>query len=119
MIRLGLSIFNDYNYDIVELNASEQRSKKMIHEKVSVIGKYSVNAIQNIEERKKVGLIMDEIDGIVGGDRGGVQELVDMIETQRAYEVILKTKKSLFDWTMNTKSDFINYEIYEKTLICA
>ncbi len=30
---------------------------------------------------------------------------------QRAYEVILKTKKSLFDWTANTKSDFINFEI--------
>ena len=35
----------------------------------------------------------------------------DAQRSQRAYEVILKTKKSLFDWTMNTKSDFINYEI--------
>ena len=35
----------------------------------------------------------------------------DSQRTQRAYEVILKTKKSLFDWTMNTKSDFINCEI--------
>ena len=35
----------------------------------------------------------------------------DSQRTQRAYEVILKTKKSLFDWTMNTQSDFINFEI--------
>ena len=35
----------------------------------------------------------------------------DSQRAQRAYEVILKTKKSLFDWTMNTKSDFINCEI--------
>ena len=35
----------------------------------------------------------------------------DSQRTQRAYEVILKTKKSLFDWTMNTKSDFINFDI--------
>jgi len=35
----------------------------------------------------------------------------DSQRIQRAYEVILKTKKSLFDWTMNTKSDFINFEI--------
>ena len=35
----------------------------------------------------------------------------DSQRAQRAYEVILKTKKSLFDWTINTKSDFINYEI--------
>ena len=35
----------------------------------------------------------------------------DSQRAQRAYEVILKTKKSLFDWTANTKSDFINFEI--------
>ena len=35
----------------------------------------------------------------------------DSQRTQRAYEVILKTKKSLFDWTIKTKSDFINFEI--------
>ena len=35
----------------------------------------------------------------------------DSQRSQRAYEVILKTKKSLFDWTMNTRSDFINFEI--------
>ena len=30
---------------------------------------------------------------------------------QRAYEVKLKTKKSLFDWFANTKSDFLDFEI--------
>ena len=35
----------------------------------------------------------------------------DSQRTQRAYEVILKTKKSLFDWIKKTKSDFLNYEI--------
>ena len=35
----------------------------------------------------------------------------DSQRSQRAYEVILKTKKSLFDWIANTKSDFINFQI--------
>jgi len=35
----------------------------------------------------------------------------DSQRVQRAYEVILKTKKSLFDWTVDTKSDFLNYEL--------
>ena len=30
---------------------------------------------------------------------------------QRAYEVKLKTKKSLLDWFVNTKSDFLDFEI--------
>jgi tRNA dimethylallyltransferase len=35
----------------------------------------------------------------------------DSQRTQRAYEVIIKTKKSLLDWISNTKSDFVNYDI--------
>ena len=35
----------------------------------------------------------------------------DSQRTQRAYEVKLKTKKSLFDWIENTKSDFLDYNL--------
>ena len=35
----------------------------------------------------------------------------DSQRSQRAYEVILKTKKSIFDWTNNTKSEFSEYDI--------
>ena len=35
----------------------------------------------------------------------------DSQRVQRAYEVKLKTNKSLFDWFANTKSDFLDYEI--------
>lgn len=35
----------------------------------------------------------------------------DTQRTLRAYEVKLSTKKSLYDWASNTKSDFLNYEL--------
>ncbi len=35
----------------------------------------------------------------------------DSQRTQRAYEVALKTKKSLFDWIKETKSEFTDFEI--------
>ena len=35
----------------------------------------------------------------------------DSQRVQRAYEVKIKTKKSLFDWFTNTKSDFLDFEI--------
>ncbi len=35
----------------------------------------------------------------------------DSQRSQRAYEVKLKTKKSLFDWIADTKSDFLDYDI--------
>ena len=35
----------------------------------------------------------------------------DSQRLQRAYEVMIKTNKSLFDWISNTKSDFVDYDI--------
>ena len=35
----------------------------------------------------------------------------DSQRAQRAYEVILKTNKSFFDWIKNTRSDFTNFKI--------
>ncbi len=35
----------------------------------------------------------------------------DTQRSQRAYEVAIKTKKSFYDWTKNTKSEFANHEI--------
>ncbi len=35
----------------------------------------------------------------------------DSQRIQRAYEVKLKTRKSLFDWIANTKSDFLDYDL--------
>ena len=37
--------------------------------------------------------------------------LTDTQRVLRAYEVKFKTKKSLYDWATNTKSDFLNYDI--------
>ena len=39
----------------------------------------------------------------------------DSQRTQRAYEVKLKTKKSLFDWFAKTQSDFFRFQ-YKKNL---
>ncbi|MDC0529896.1 tRNA (adenosine(37)-N6)-dimethylallyltransferase MiaA [Pelagibacteraceae bacterium] len=35
----------------------------------------------------------------------------DAQRAQRAYEVKLKTKKSIFDWIENTKSDFVDFDL--------
>ncbi len=72
----------------------------MIHAKVGVIGKYSVIALQDMTERKQVGLIMDEVDGIAGGDKGGVQELVDIIIGKK-----IKAKKGKGKTSKTSKKD--------------
>ncbi|KAF1963096.1 DNA replication factor C, large subunit [Byssothecium circinans] len=69
-------------YDIVERNASDTRSKKLIEE--GLRGVLSTNSLhgyfagdgKDVETaKKKMVLIMDEVDGMSAGDRGGVGAL--------------------------------------------
>ncbi|KAH5044551.1 replication factor C subunit 1 [Parastagonospora nodorum] len=69
-------------YDIVERNASDTRSKKLIEE--GLRGVLSTNSLhgyfagdgKKVESaKKKLVLIMDEVDGMSAGDRGGVGAL--------------------------------------------
>jgi replication factor C subunit 1 len=72
-------------YDIVETNASDTRSKKLVEEGLrgilnttSLLGYFAGDG-QNVEaSKKKLVLIMDEVDGMSAGDRGGVGALASI-----------------------------------------
>lgn len=69
-------------YDIVESNASDTRSKKLVEtglkgvlDTTSLLG-YFAGGDRKVEtDKKKLVLIMDEVDGMSAGDRGGVGAL--------------------------------------------
>ena len=72
-------LLNDFDYDIVEFNASELRNQKLIKEKLDEING-SINIMNFMcQKRKYIGIIMDEIDGMSSGDRGGVSELINIM----------------------------------------
>ncbi|KAJ5651368.1 Replication factor C subunit 1 [Penicillium longicatenatum] len=69
-------------YDIIESNASDTRSKKLVE--TGTLGVLDTTSLQgyfagdgkNVDSNKKnVCLIMDEVDGMSAGDRGGVGAL--------------------------------------------
>ncbi|ORY56070.1 replication factor RFC1 C terminal domain-containing protein [Pseudomassariella vexata] len=69
-------------YDIIEQNASDSRSKKLVELGVSdVMNNTSLNGYfagdgKKVDAtKKKIALIMDEVDGMSAGDRGGVGAL--------------------------------------------
>ncbi|KAF2808895.1 DNA replication factor C, large subunit [Mytilinidion resinicola] len=69
-------------YDVVESNASDTRSKKMVENGLkgvlsttSLLGYFSGDGKQVEASKKKLVLIMDEVDGMSAGDRGGVGAL--------------------------------------------
>lgn len=76
-------------YDVIELNASDARSKRVVREVVgsathsaSVMGLGSSSKNEATRKSKRV-IIMDEVDGMSSDDRGGNQELIQIIKQSR------------------------------------
>jgi replication factor C subunit 1 len=85
-------IAKQLGFEVTEVNASDTRGKSSSDVKDGVGGKAS-NAIREMVTNramsffggapKKMCLIMDEVDGMSGGDRGGVQELITCIKLSK------------------------------------
>lgn len=66
-------------FDVVESNASDTRSKKLVEsglrgvlDTTSILGFFAGDGKKVDPTKKKLVLIMDEVDGMSAGDRGGV-----------------------------------------------
>ncbi|NP_001135428.1 germ line transcription factor 1 [Nasonia vitripennis] len=75
-------------YEVLEFNASDTRSKKLLQEEIAGIlsNKTVKSFLTNGQEKKKNPpkhvLLMDEVDGMAGNeDRGGMQELIAFIKS--------------------------------------
>jgi len=87
---LAYLILEYYNYEIIECNASDTRTKKTIQETLGQISKVSVCMDDN-DNFKETAILMDEIDGLNGGEFNSVQELIDIITKDKD----TKTKKNI------------------------
>ncbi|KAH9416270.1 replication factor C subunit 1 [Dermatophagoides pteronyssinus] len=92
-------VCKELGYDYLELNASDQRNKKSLHENVRDLLKntkltdffksttntndHDDRSIDNEQKlTSKHCLIMDEVDGVSGNaDRGGIAELIQLIKS--------------------------------------
>lgn len=74
-------ILKEFGFQVKEFNASDIRSKSLINENLS--GLININNVQSklvhSNNIKTTGIIMDEVDGMFKGDRGGVDELLSFI----------------------------------------
>lgn len=79
-------VCKELGYDVIEMNASDTRSKKTLHETVrEIIDSTSLTSMFTGAHKatKKHVLIMDEVDGMSAGDRGGMAELILLIRKTR------------------------------------
>jgi hypothetical protein len=77
------NILKDLNYDIIKYDAGDIRNKSVIDE----ITKYNMSDknIMSIFNKKikKIAIIMDEIDGMNNGDKGGINTLIKLIRPKK------------------------------------
>ncbi|CAD2085490.1 replication factor C subunit 1, putative [Plasmodium vinckei lentum] len=67
-------------YNVIEFNASDERNKAAV-EKIGEMatGGYSITSLNN-KSLKKTCIIMDEVDGMSSGDKGGSSAILKLIE---------------------------------------
>jgi replication factor C subunit 1 len=77
-------------YDVVELNASDTRSEKALKaaatdmvSNTSICGFAGGGGSGGGSAQRKMALIMDEVDGMSSGDRGGVSTLIGVIKSSK------------------------------------
>jgi DNA polymerase III delta prime subunit len=102
------NILNELGYDIIKYDAGDIRNKSII----DTITKHNMSD-KNImslfyKKVKKIAIVMDEIDGMNNGDKGGINSLIKIIRPK-------KTKKQkLEETTLNPIICIGNYYVDKK-----
>jgi len=103
-----MELLKEMNYDVVRYDAGDIRNKSII----DTITKHNMSD-KNImsmfhKNIKKIAIVMDEIDGMNNGDKGGINTLIKLIRPK-------KTKKQkLEEVTLNPIICIGNYHIDKK-----
>ncbi|TVY89975.1 Replication factor C subunit [Lachnellula willkommii] len=89
-------------YDVLESNASDSRSKKLVDSGVgetlnnkSLFGYFSGDGKAVEITKKKIVLIMDEVDGMSAGDRGGVGALAKLCKKTDVPMILICNERKL------------------------
>lgn len=97
-------VAKELGYDILEQNASDVRSKSLLNENVknsldsmSIVGmlKETSDKTKNDKVGKRFVIIMDEVDGMSGGDRGGVGQLAQYCRKTSTPMILICNERSL------------------------
>jgi hypothetical protein len=103
-----MKILKELNYDIVKYDAGDVRNKSII-ENITKHNMSDKNIMSLFNKKaKKIAIVMDEIDGMNNGDKGGINSLIKIMRPK-------KTKKQkLEENTMNPIICIGNYHIDKK-----
>ena len=103
-----MNLLTEMNYDIIKYDAGDVRNKSLI-DTITNNNVSNRNVLDMMKKQvKKIAIVMDEIDGMNNGDKGGITALIKIIRQK-------KTKKQrLENMTMNPIICIGNYYIDKK-----
>jgi len=103
-----LDILKDLQFDIIKYDAGDVRNKSLI-DTITSNNISSQNVLSMMQGKaKRIAIVMDEIDGMNNGDKGGITALIKIIRQK-------KTKKQrLENMTLNPIICIGNYTIDKK-----
>jgi len=76
-------VLKDLDYDVVYYDASDVRNKTII-DNLANNNMSDTNVLSMLhKKRKKIAIIMDEVDGMNNGDKGGINNLIKLIRPKK------------------------------------
>jgi len=103
-----LNILKELNYDVIKYDAGDVRNKALI-DTITSNNVSNRNVLQMMTKQvKKIAIVMDEIDGMNNGDKGGITALIKIIRQKKTKKQRLENK------TMNPIICIGNYYIDKK-----
>ncbi|KAH8599366.1 replication factor RFC1 C terminal domain-containing protein [Bisporella sp. PMI_857] len=89
-------------YDVIESNASDTRSKKLVEtglgevlDNRSLLGYFAGDGKDVNQQKQNIVLIMDEVDGMSAGDRGGVGALAKICKTTHIPLILICNERKI------------------------
>lgn len=86
------NILKELNYDVIKYDASDNRSSTII-ENITQQNMGDTNILSLFTKKKqKIAILMDEIDGMIVGDKGGINTLIKLIRPKKTKKQKLEKK---------------------------
>jgi len=87
-----VSLLEDLHYDVIQYDAGDIRNKNLIDSMTSNnLSNYNVLQMMR-GVKKKIAIIMDEIDGMNNGDKGGLTSLIKLIRQKKTKKQKLENR---------------------------
>lgn len=103
-----MNLLKEINYDTIKYDAGDVRNKALI-DTITSNNVSNRNVLQMMTKQvKKIAIVMDEIDGMNNGDKGGITALIKIIRQKKTKKQRLENK------TMNPIICIGNYYIDKK-----